>query len=256
MPRYTISLLAIVAFLGNHCQNPAPQKTPSTDLDETGRPVFYAHYGTPILDGSGADDVWTLGDWQPIDQLWAGSQPSETDFSGQYKLAWDENNLYVLVEIIDDSLLDIHADGLKKYWDDDCLEVFIDEDGSGGNHQYNYNAFAYHIALDGRVVDIARDSSYQFFDEHCISRRITRDEVSTWELAIRLYDGMTYIDDGENVPKLLTSGKEIGFAIAYCDNDQSPEREHFMGSVPIPGEDKNRAWIDAGLFGKLELHQH
>ena len=33
-------------------------------------------------------------------------------------------------------------------------EIFIDEDNSGGNHQFNFNAFAYHIALDNQAVDI------------------------------------------------------------------------------------------------------
>ena len=35
--------------------------------------------------------------------------------------------------------------------------------------------------------------------------------------------------------------------VAYCDNDNSPEREHFIGSNKIEGEDKNRGWIDAGV---------
>ena len=45
----------------------------------------------------------------------------------------------------------------------------------------------------------------------------------------------------------------MGFSLAYCDNDHSPERENFMGSVRVDGEDKNRSWIDAGIFGLLTL---
>ena len=51
----------------------------------------------------------------------------------------------------------------------------------------------------------------------------------------------------------LEEQKEIGFAIAYCDNDQSEERENFIGSVPIKGKNKNRGWIDAGVFEKFIL---
>lgn len=41
--------------------------------------------------------------------------------------------------------------------------------------------------------------------------------------------------------------------VAYCDNDGSPLRENFVGSEDLPDEQKDRGWIDAGLFGELEL---
>ncbi|HNM25762.1 MAG TPA: sugar-binding protein, partial [Saprospiraceae bacterium] len=135
----------------------SPQQPP-TEFSNAAPPVEVdqlAPYGSPVIDGKGDDAVWEMSEWLPLDQVWIGKDLSADDFNGRYKLAWDENNLYVLAEITDDTLIDIHPDGLDHYWDDDCLEIFIDEDASGGNHQYNYNAFAYHIALDGKVVDIA-----------------------------------------------------------------------------------------------------
>jgi hypothetical protein len=47
----------------------------------------------------------------------------------------------------------------------------------------------------------------------------------------------------------------MGFALAYCDNDTSKERENFIGSVAVAGEDKNRGWIDAGIFGTIVLKE-
>ena len=214
---------------------------------------FEAGYGTPLLDGTGNDPVWEAASWLPLDQVWIGQKPSPEDFSGRYKIAWDENNLYILAEITDDTLIDIHPDGLLKYWDDDCLEIFIDEDASGGNHQYNYNAFAYHIALDGKVVDCAADSSFQYFNDHCLTRRTVSGKTSTWEVAMKVFDGNDYQFGGQNIPKLLKEGKKMGFALAYCDNDHSAERENFIGNVFVAGTDKNRGWIDAGIFGLLEL---
>jgi len=52
---------------------------------------------------------------------------------------------------------------------------------------------------------------------------------------------------------MLKSGKKMGFALAYCDNDHSTERENFIGSTIVEGEDKNKGWIDAGIFGLLRL---
>jgi hypothetical protein len=222
-------------------------------VSTTARQLFSAAYGTPLLNGVGDDAVWESAPWLALDQVWLGKSGGATDFTGRYKIAWDENNLYVLAEISDDTLIDIHPDGLSKYWDDDCLEIFVDEDASGGNHQFNYNAFAYHIALDGRVVDIRPDSAFAYFNDHCVTRRVTHDHVSTWEVAVKIFDGNKYTDSGENIPKLMKRGKKMGFALAYCDNDHSPERELFVGSGPVLGDDKNRGWIDAGIFGLLEL---
>jgi hypothetical protein len=219
------------------------------------KPALNANYGTPLLDGKADDAVWQAADWRPLNQVWVGETPSAADFSGRYKVAWDENMLYVLAEITDDQLVDTHPDGLLKYWDDDCLEIFVDEDASGGDHQYNYNAFAYHIGLDGKVVDIAPDHSFQYYNDHCISRRKTEGNVSVWEVAVKLYDGKQYQDGGDNAPKTLKSGKTIGFMLAYCDNDHSQEREHFVGDVRIEGNDKNRGWIDASVFGRLKLQE-
>ena len=75
---------------------------------------------------------------------------------------------------------------------------------------------------------------------------------STWELAMSVYDNK-YIDGGDNIPVKLHENKEIGFMIAYCDNDNSDERENFIGSMKVVGDDKNRGWIDAGVFGSYQL---
>lgn len=198
------------------------------------------------------DKQWESAPWNPIDQVWLGENLLPQDFSGQYKLKYDNSYLYILASITDDRLYDQHKDGLDKYWDDDCLEIFVDEDRSQGEHQYNHSAFAYHIALDGKVVDLGTDSTFRYYNDHVKSARKSAGMKHLWEVAIKIYDD-TYKDDGENIPVQLDNGKQMGFAIAYCDNDGSAEREHFIGSVKIEGDDKNRGWIDAGIFEELIL---
>ena len=58
---------------------------------------------------------------------------------------------------------------------------------------------------------------------------------------------------GDNQPVSLSAGKVLGFMVAYCDNDYSELRENFIGSEYAAGDDKDRGYIDAGLFGALEL---
>jgi hypothetical protein len=207
----------------------------------------------PIIDGIGNEAIWNKAPWKKINHVWLGQPVSDKDFEGKFKAVWTKEKLFLLVEIIDDSLMDIHPDGLDTYWDDDCVEVFIDENHSGGNHQYSHNAFAYHIALDYKVADMGPDSLPHYYNDHVKTFRTKNKNKYTWELAITIYDD-TYKEKAKtNKIVSLTEGKKMGFAIAYCDNDTSKTRENFIGSVDVEGTDKNRGWIDAGIFGTMEL---
>jgi len=215
------------------------------------------------IDGIGDDTSWQLAAWQPLNNLILGSMPTAQDFTGQFKILWDEKQLYLLVEITDDILFDQHADPRYLYWDDDCLEIFLDEDASGGNHQFNYNAFAYHVALDNQTVDMGEphaDGSNNFvlLNDH-ISSSWRRSENSPnkviWELAVRVYDDSFNINSVTPQAVKLSIGKKLGFMLAYCDNDGSKEREHFIGSVDIKAVNgsKNLGYITADVFQKLTL---
>ncbi len=206
----------------------------------------------PIIDGRRDDDCWINTNWYNIDQLWLGDSYSKKDFQGRYKLSWSKDALYVLVEIKDDILWDQHEDPLVLWWDDDCLQVFVDEDNSGGNYQHNYNAFAYYIALDHNVVNKDSKQNARFYNNHIEVKRSQKKNISLWEMAIHLYPD-TYTDDKRSAPVFLRRNKSIGFAVAYCDNDGSKEREHFIGSEVVKVLDKNNGWIDAGIFGTIKL---
>ena len=49
----------------------------------------------------------------------------------------------------------------------------------------------------------------------------------------------------------------MGFMLAYCDNDGSDVREHFMGDHDFPAQNgsKNLGYITADVFGKITLTQ-
>lgn len=214
------------------------------------------------INGIADESSWDKAKWYPLNQHILGKVPTKDDFSGRFKLMWNDKKLYLLAEITDDILFDQHSDPKHFYWDDDCLEVFIDEDKSGGNHQFNYNAFAYHIALDNQVVDIGKNHSdgttnFVLLNDH-IKSKWQRGKVAphkmTWELAIDIYNDK-YSDNTAIKPVKLELGKELGFMLAYCDNDGSKVREHFMGSTKIKPKngDKNLGYITADVFDSLIL---
>jgi hypothetical protein len=206
-----------------------------------------------VVDGIGDEPDWASAEWGPINQLWLGDDPDPADFSGRYKIVWTPERLYVLVEIRDDVLSDQFPDPLANYWADDAVELFIDENASGGNHQNNYNAFAYHIALDYHLVDLGLGGKAMDFSDHAWVKRIDEGGLSTWEIGLKVFQDNYDESSGANAPVTLSGGKIMGFMIAYCDNDGAFTRENFIGSIFIPGSDKNRGWIDASVFGTLEL---
>lgn len=216
------------------------------------------HTSTPITIDGVSESAWDHATWQPMSHLMDGTLPnSSKDFKGRYKLLWDESTLYLQADIVDDVLIDTHPDPTDKYWDDDALEVFIDSDASGGNHQFNHTAFAYHIGLDNQAADYGPDKKAHLYTEHLVSRWQRNKSAPyniTWEVAITLYPN-DYQEGAQNIPLKLTSKQVIGFMLAYCDNDGSDIREHFMGSheiQPINGS-RNLGYIIADVFGKITL---
>jgi hypothetical protein len=233
----------------------------------------YTQIRTPIpqakeainIDASASESAWQEASWRKVDQVYIGENITPEDFSGRYKLLWDDAALYMLLEITDDVLMDTHPDPLVKYWDDDCVEIFVDENGSGGNHEFTYNAFAYHVGLDRNVSDMGPTSTtsaseVQVYNEHVQSQwaRSPETQVITWELKIALFDD-TFLPDIGAKPTQLRKNKEIGFMFAYCDADKAVDgkstREHFIGSYPVEGinGDKNLGYKDASVFEPMIL---
>ncbi|WP_153914018.1 sugar-binding protein [Shewanella sp. TC10] len=228
-------------------------------------PIIEVNYANTKLniDGMPNEADWQQAKWHPIDQMIIGPEISADDFSGQYKLLWRENKLFLLTEIIDDVMFDQTADPTVLYWDDDTVEVFLDEDASGGEHQYSHNAFAYHVALDRQVADFSSLKEATTFNDH-IDTKWSRDPVNpqiiNWEMAINIFpenynDSLSGFDPKQVSPVTLTAGKIMGFMLAYCDNDRSHTRENFIGSHPIKpiDGDMNRGYKDANVFGKIKL---
>ena len=227
----------------------------ATHLPDRGRYVAPQAGTAPTIDGVADEAAWQEAAWRDIAYRWLGPEYSADDFEGRYKVVWNEQSIYILAEITDDILIDSHRHPLVQYWDDDCLEIFIDEDHSGGDHQFNHNAFAYHMSLDNRAIDIGSDKQARDYSHHVESRWRQHGDTLVWEVAIDIY-GDDYVDDADdNVPLLLTAGKIMGLMLAYCDNDGSELRENFIGSESVPTGPKDRGWIDAGLFGELVLDE-
>lgn len=88
----------------------------------------------------------------------------------------------------------------------------------------------------------------KLYNSHIESKQVTTGNTSIWEVKISLFDD-TYLDGKSNSTIRLEANKNIGFALAYCDNDTSKTRENFIGSIAVEVQDKNQGYINADILG-------
>lgn len=258
--RFDKGLHEITVYSYDHYMNHAEASATAekqTEKTITGLYNYTAPFAetVPVIDGKSDDPAWKKAEWNPIDQVWLGNIPNSNVYSGRYKMVWTEDRLYYLVEIVDNYISTTRSDTpLVDYYKDDCLELFIDENHSGGDHERNYNAFAYHMSFGGvNVVDLNTKGQAQLYNDHLNYKINQNGTTYTWEVEMKVFDDKYDETSDKNVPVKLYAGKELGFAIAYCDADETNDRERFIGSVNIPGENKNVAWQNASVFAKLTL---
>jgi len=237
----------------------------------------------PWIDGVGDDACWETASWLPIDQMWITW--GETllpfdDFKGEFKVMWssETDEIYFLVRTTDDVFVDGYVWPNGNYPDYDILEIFIDEDYSGGLHIFDTesslaaNAFSYHIAIDEPadggtsdlfvVCDIAGtswgDRSIPDYAGHFPEFVVSRERTNyIWEFSMVVHNDSYDHSNPEASQVELDAGKIMGLSMAYCDNDDPYEspllRDNFIGSVYVSEEAYNDHWQNADGYGTLTL---
>jgi len=99
---------------------------------------------SPRIDGT-EEDLWSAAKQYKLDNVIYSPISSDEDFSAYYKAMWDEKNLYMLVDVTDDELT--NDSGSAQWYQDDCIEVFIDADNSKSD-KYDENDYQYHFDWD------------------------------------------------------------------------------------------------------------
>ena len=236
----------------------------------------------PVIDGEDTDACWTGARWYYIDQTWItwGESIDSADYFGRFKVSWseEENLLYYYVEVNDDVFIDGYVYPNSGYPDFDIVEVFLDEDHSGGLHVFDdnvqwglnsENAFSYHIAIDapadGEVATsfVACDldgtdwgnSLIIDYAGHFPELAMKKNgNIYQYEFSLKVYDDTYDHSDPEASRVALAPDRELGMSMAYCDNDQPDgERDNFFGSVWVPEEAYNDHWMNSDGYGTLRL---
>ena len=102
-------LIAGACLLGTGSPTLAADSTHSVDRNR-----YLAPHAAiaPVIDGIADELVWEQAEWYPIADRWLGPEYTSEDFSGRFKVAWTEQRIYILVEVVDDILFDSHRDPL------------------------------------------------------------------------------------------------------------------------------------------------
>lgn len=220
----------------------------------------------PTIDGKADDLCWENAQWQSIDAEWIvwGQDMNPADFTGRYKTTWssETDRMYFLIEITDNVLVKGYKYPMNGYWDWDGIEIFFDEDASGGDHKLNQNAFAYHITYGNdddafEAMDLTANWEVVNYSNHleCI---IENDAgIYTWEISMIVYNEEFVPGNSNNPIEQLEVGRVSGLTLAYNDNDNPDEepklRDNFIGSVAVPQANFNDHWMNADWFGKVKL---
>ena len=95
----------------------------------------------PIIDGIGLDEpAWEGVTEHGMDEFFTvvGAEPEDvTDLSVTWRALWDQDNLYVLIEVLDVEVFNT----TDCNWDDDSVEIYIDaQDINSENFEFANNA--------------------------------------------------------------------------------------------------------------------
>lgn len=246
----------------------------------------------PTFDGNGNDAIWNTPTWINMNQIWmpynnvspftntfeSGTKlvNGAADFAGRYKLLWNatNNTLMFLVEIQDDAFITGYTQPGGGYFNYDILEVFLDEDQSGGNHLFDNasenaeNAFAYHMVPTEPAVGQFSTSmigamdlngnNYNVVDYQShfsnFSFKNNGNGSFVYEFELKIYKDTYNSANPAATLKTLAVNDLMGISIAYCDNDDNDQlRDHFFSGTPVDGPNNNNSYINASLFGKYKL---
>ncbi|BAM47864.1 endo-1,4-beta-xylanase [Amphibacillus xylanus] len=180
-----------------------------------------AAFGTPVIDGE-IDDIWNEAPALPINRF----QTAHNGATGEARVLWDNENLYVLVEVNDNGLDKSASDAHEQ----DSVEVFIDEQNTkaasygDGHAQYRVN----------------------FDNEQSFNGDVSEDFESR-----TVVNGTNYLVEMRIPFKTTTldSGQVIGFDVQINDAVNGSRN-----SVAIWSDyNSGMGWSDPSVFGELTL---
>jgi uncharacterized protein YjdB len=107
---------------------------------------------SPVIDQN-IEAAWASAPATNINNVVLGSRPP--DYAGKWRALYDNNNLYLLVEVNDATRIN---DSGPNWWEDDVVEVFIDGNNSKGTTYDGANDFQFGFRWNDNTVHTGGNS--------------------------------------------------------------------------------------------------
>ena len=201
---------------------------------EASIPATIIKASRPIRIDGAVEDLWSGAREYKIANVIYDPPTSDSDLSAGYKAMWDEQNLYMLVNVTDDSLKNDSNSDL--WYQDDCVEVFIDGDNSKSDN-YDSDDAQYHFDWDRTKPAMDRF-------EHGSLNGVEFAMVTT-EKGYRTEIKFPWSTLGTKP----SAGAKIGLDVHVDDDDDGGDRDT---KLTWRGREDN-AWQTPSAFGTAEL---
>ena len=187
----------------------------------------------PVIDGK-VDDIWNAAKPYKIANVLYEPPKSSKDLSADYRAMWDENNLYLLVEVTDDILK--HDTSPEDWYDSDSVEVYIDAT-DGKSAQYGPTDFQYGFIWD-------KTSPQMLEGKHSRTNGVQYALVTT-DTGYRVEIKFPWSTLGTKP----SAGAKIGLDVQVNDNDAEGKRKSKIAWHAT----EDNAWETPQAFGNAEL---
>lgn len=188
----------------------------------------------PITVDGSIDQIWNEARRLKLQPSKGTEREASVDFEPSVRVTYDQEYLYLLVEVTDDTV----AGTASQFWKNDCIELFIDADHSMPE---KYEADDYQCYATWR-----NGTPYYGEDKHQAL------DVAEWSM-VKTQEG--YMAEARLAWKQLkTSPKDgayIGFEVHVGDVDEGNQREALFSWR----EHRDRAYTSPSLLGALCLNQ-
>lgn len=192
-----------------------------TDTEAIEKRAGQAMYGTPQLSEE-LDDIWHSTEELAIDQhqlAWQGA-------IGTARVLWDENYLYVLVNVEDSSI----DTGSEFPWEQDSVEVFLEETFNQSS-SYEEGTGQYRVNAEG-------EETFGEMTDNTSIESVVVESAAGYSVQVAI----PWVDLSPE------SGDRIGFDLQINDAE-SGNRE----SVAVWNDLSGQAFQAPTVFGELEL---
>ncbi len=185
----------------------------------------------PTVDGN-VDEVWNSVPAHAISHVVYTPPSSEADLTANFKMMYDNQALYILVDVTDDRLVSDSA----EYWMDDGVEVFIAAENNKSD-VYGDKDYQYHFDWDNTAPAMG--------ESHRNNTNGVQYAFARTDKGYRLEAKLPWTTLGTTP----APGKKIGLDVHVNDDDDGGDRDTkimWFGTHDI-------AWQQPSAFGTAEL---